>query len=66
MNPPEETTPNDQDPYEEYEDKDEIARLFLEVEETVDANGTLIYQQPAYDKIINEEVQLYHKENLVT
>eukprot|EP00957_Ditylum_brightwellii_P024850 1878872-Ditylum_brightwellii.AAC.1 len=53
--PPLETTPNDWDPYDEYEDDDEIARSLPETEETDNANGTLIDQQPAYDKIINAE-----------
>eukprot|EP00957_Ditylum_brightwellii_P074088 5629751-Ditylum_brightwellii.AAC.1 len=36
------------------------------MEETVDANGTLIDQQPAYNKIINAEVQLYHQDHIAT
>eukprot|EP00957_Ditylum_brightwellii_P182089 13873183-Ditylum_brightwellii.AAC.1 len=59
MSPPPETTPDDQDPYDEYEDDDEKARSFPEMEETVDANGTLIDQQSACNKIINAEVQLH-------
>eukprot|EP00957_Ditylum_brightwellii_P028615 2162216-Ditylum_brightwellii.AAC.1 len=50
MNPPPGTTPNDWDPYDEYEGNDERAMSLPEMEETVDANGTLIDQQPAYDK----------------
>eukprot|EP00957_Ditylum_brightwellii_P072489 5508447-Ditylum_brightwellii.AAC.1 len=38
--------------------------LLSEVEETVDANGTLINQHPAYDSIINAELQLHHQGNL--
>eukprot|EP00957_Ditylum_brightwellii_P155780 11859701-Ditylum_brightwellii.AAC.1 len=62
MNPPPETTPNDQETYDEYEDDDddEKARSLPEMEETDDVNGTLIDQQPTYDKIINAEVQLQH------
>jgi len=66
MNPPPETTPNDRDPYDEYEDDDEKARSLPEMEETVDATGTLIDQQPAYDKIINAEVQLHHRDHIIT
>eukprot|EP00957_Ditylum_brightwellii_P027993 2114558-Ditylum_brightwellii.AAC.2 len=66
MNPPPETTPNEWDPYDEYEEDDEIARSIPEVEITVDANGTLIDQQAAYDKIINTEVQLHHQDHLAT
>eukprot|EP00957_Ditylum_brightwellii_P044708 3389930-Ditylum_brightwellii.AAC.1 len=36
------------------------------MEETVDANGTLIEQQPAYNKIINAEVQLHHQDYITT
>eukprot|EP00957_Ditylum_brightwellii_P053513 4055468-Ditylum_brightwellii.AAC.1 len=64
MNPPPETTPNDWDPYDKYEDNDEIARLLPEMEETVDANGTLIDQQLAYNKIINAQVQLHHQDHI--
>ena len=66
MNPPPETTPDDRDPYDEYEDDDEKARSLPEMEETVDATGTLIDQQPAYDKIINAEVQLHHRDQITT
>eukprot|EP00957_Ditylum_brightwellii_P139880 10659441-Ditylum_brightwellii.AAC.1 len=66
MNPPPETTPDNQDSYEEYEDNHKIARLLPEVEKTVDANSTLIDQQPAYDGISNAEVQLHHQDHLTT
>eukprot|EP00957_Ditylum_brightwellii_P197113 15017467-Ditylum_brightwellii.AAC.1 len=66
MKPQPETTPNDWDPYDEYEDEDEKARSFPEMEEIVDANDTLIDQQPAYNKIINTEVQLRHQDHLTT
>eukprot|EP00957_Ditylum_brightwellii_P047629 3618223-Ditylum_brightwellii.AAC.1 len=62
MNPQPETTPDDWDPYNEYEDEDEKA----EMEEIVDANGTLIDQQPAYNKIINAEVQLHQQDHITT
>eukprot|EP00957_Ditylum_brightwellii_P048831 3704766-Ditylum_brightwellii.AAC.1 len=66
MNPPPETTPNDRDPYDQYDDDDEKAISLPEMEETVDANSTLIEQQPAYDKIINAEVQLHHQDHITT
>ena len=44
--------------FKEYEDDDEIVITIPENEEATDANGRLINQQPAYDKIINAEVQL--------
>eukprot|EP00957_Ditylum_brightwellii_P007271 552840-Ditylum_brightwellii.AAC.1 len=36
------------------------------MEETVDANGTLIDQQPAYNKIINTKMQLHHQDHITT
>eukprot|EP00957_Ditylum_brightwellii_P030317 2296053-Ditylum_brightwellii.AAC.1 len=66
INPSPKTTPDDWDPYEECEDDDGIARSLLETEETIGANGTLIDQRPAYNKIINAEVQLHHQDHLTT
>jgi hypothetical protein len=66
MNPSPETTPDDWDPFDEYEDDDEKARSLPEVEETFDTNGTLIDQQPAYNKIISAEVQLQHRDHSAT
>eukprot|EP00957_Ditylum_brightwellii_P038033 2876745-Ditylum_brightwellii.AAC.1 len=60
MNPPPETTPDDWNPYDEYEDEDEKARSLPEMKKTVDANDTLIDQQPVYNRITNAEVQLHH------
>eukprot|EP00957_Ditylum_brightwellii_P201451 15325708-Ditylum_brightwellii.AAC.1 len=37
-----------------------------EIEETVDANGTLIDQQPTYNKIVNAKVQLHHQDHIIT
>eukprot|EP00957_Ditylum_brightwellii_P010807 819328-Ditylum_brightwellii.AAC.1 len=36
------------------------------MEETVDANGTLIDQQPAYNKLVNAEVQLHYQDHITT
>eukprot|EP00957_Ditylum_brightwellii_P144099 10979421-Ditylum_brightwellii.AAC.1 len=66
INPPPEKILDNQDPYEEYDDNDKIARSCPEVEETVDTNGTLIDQQPAYHRIINAKVQLHHQNYLTT
>eukprot|EP00957_Ditylum_brightwellii_P016157 1216380-Ditylum_brightwellii.AAC.1 len=67
MNPPPETIPDDKDPYDDDDDDDdEKSRSLPEMAETVDANGTLIDQQPAYDKIINVEVQLHHQDHITT
>ena len=44
--------------FDEYSDDVEAARIIPDVEDTVDANGRLLEQQPMYDRIINAEVQL--------
>ena len=44
--------------FKEYEDDDEIAITKPENEDATDTNGRLINQQLAYDKIINDEVQI--------
>eukprot|EP00957_Ditylum_brightwellii_P182443 13898526-Ditylum_brightwellii.AAC.1 len=36
------------------------------MEETFDATGTLIDQQPAYNKIINADMQLHHQDHITT
>jgi hypothetical protein len=40
-----------------------IARVVPEIEDTVDANGRLLDQQPTYDRIINAEVHLQLGDN---
>jgi hypothetical protein len=44
--------------FEEYEDENEPARIVPDIEDMVDANGNLLNQQPAYDKILHSEVSL--------
>ena len=48
-----------------YEDHEQQEQPTLEVEDIVDSNGKLINQQPAYDQIINAEVQLQLGEEMV-
>ena len=52
--------PNTQQPkaFKKYEDHEQPEQPTLEVEDIVDSTGKLINQQPAYDQIINAEVQL--------
>ena len=61
------TPPNTQQPkaFEKYEDHEQQEQPTLEVEEIVDSTGKLINQQPAYDQIINAEVQLQLGEEMV-
>ena len=58
--PPNESTTPKEDPWEEYSDDDELPRQIPDIEDTVDATGKLICQQPAYDRLINAEVHLQH------
>ena len=62
------TPPNTQHPkaFEKYEDHEQQEQPTLEVEDIVDSTGKLINQQPAYDQIINAEVQLRLGEEMVT
>ena len=61
------TPPNTQQPkaFEKYEDHEQKEQPTLEVEDIVDSTGKLINQQPAYDQIINAEVQLQLGEEMV-
>ena len=52
--------------FEKYEDHEQQEQPTLEVEDIVDSTGKLINQQPAYDQIINAEVQLQLDEEMVT
>jgi hypothetical protein len=54
------------DEFEEYRDDDEDPRIIPDVEDTVDADGRLLNQQPMYDRIINAEVQLQQGNELCT
>ena len=49
---------DDNDAFEEYEDDVEQPRIIPDIEDTVDANGKLLNQQPAYDMLLNAEVRL--------
>ena len=62
------TPPNTQQPkvIEKYEDHEQQEQPTLEVEDIVDSTGKLINQHPAYDQIINAEVQLQLGEEIVT
>ena len=61
------TPPNTQQPkaFKKYEDHEQQEQPTLEVEDIVDSTGKLINQQPAYDQIINAEVQLQLGEEIV-
>jgi hypothetical protein len=44
--------------FEEYEDDYEDSQIVPDIEDTVDANGQLLNQQPAYNRILHSEVCL--------
>ena len=52
--------------YEEYEDDDEKARVVPDIEDSVDATGKLLNQEPAYDRILHSEVSLQLGEEMAT
>ena len=51
---------------ERYEDEDEPARPIPDIKETVDANGHALNQLPAYDRLLNAEVQLQPDDRVTT
>ena len=55
-----------QNVFKKYEHHEQQEQPTLEVEDIVDSTGKLINQQPAYDQIINAEVQLQLGEEMVT
>jgi hypothetical protein len=55
---------NNWDPYEEYEDDDEMARVVDDIEDIVDANGRLLNTMPDYDQILNAKVSLQLGEDM--
>ena len=55
-----------QNVFKKYEDHEQQEQPTLAVEDIVDSTGNLINQQPAYDQIINAEVQLQLGEEMVT
>ena len=55
MNPPKETEPKT---FNQYEDDDEPMHPSAEIEDTVDTNGKILNQLPAYDTLLNAEVQV--------
>jgi hypothetical protein len=59
INPPKvESTENDDNFFEEYNDSDDFARVIPDIEDSVDSTGKLINQQPAYDAMLNAEVRM--------
>ena len=60
INPPQQLNNNDRrfKNLEPYEDDDEAIRPEPEIEDTVDATGRLLNQSPAYNRMLNAEVQM--------
>ena len=55
MNPPKET---ELKTFDQYEDDNEPIHPSAEIEDTVDTNGKILNQLPAYDNVLNAEVQM--------
>ena len=66
MKPPKLPIKDFDDEWEEFENDDEKSRSIPEIEDTVDAYGRLLNQQPAYENLIHNEIQLQLGENLQT
>ena len=70
INPPKISTLTDKEyddkefEFEAYEDDSKQVRTVPDIENTVDATGKKLNQQPAYDKIINTEVSLQMSKNM--
>jgi len=64
INPPKKLNDLDDDEFEEYEDDDESKRVVPDIEDSVDARGKLLNQEPAYDKILRSEVSLQLGEHM--
>ena len=64
INPPKLLNDLDDNEFEEYEDDDESRRVVPDIEDSVDANGKLLNQEPAYDKILRSEVSLQLGEHM--
>ena len=58
------TEDSDDKEFEEYEDEYEPKRTVPDIEDTVDGNGKLLNQQPAYDRILHSEVSLQLGDNM--
>jgi hypothetical protein len=67
INPPKPDPDNkEHNEYEEYEDDIEVTRTVPDNEDSVDGNGLILNQLPAYDKIIHSEVALQLGESTST
>ena len=55
MNPPKET---ELKTFNQYEDDDEPMHPSAKIEDTLDTNGKILNQLPAYDKLLNAKVQM--------
>jgi hypothetical protein len=66
INPPKQTDAENLDnkEFEEHEDEDEPKRVMPDIEDTVDATGKLLNQQPACDRILHSEASLQMGESM--
>ena len=66
INPPNAVVHEGDKDFEPYEDDDEAARIIPDIKDIVDKDGKLLDQQPAYDTMINAEVQWQQGHEFVT
>ena len=65
INPPKPSSENPSDnEFEEHEDEDKPKRVAPDTEDSVDASGKMLNQQPAYDKTLHSEVSLQLGEDM--
>ena len=66
ISPPKPVEESDDKTFDQYKDEDEAMRPIPDMEDAVDANGTLLNQAPAYDRLINAEVALQLDERMAS
>ena len=64
VNPPTVSTTSNDKIWEEHKDKDESDRIIPDIEDTVDAKGHQHKKHPAYNELIDAEVQLQHNNEM--
>ena len=66
ISPPKPVEESDNKTFDPYKDDDETVRLVPDMEDAIDANGTLLNQAPAYNRLINDEVALQLDERMTS
>ena len=64
--PPTSSDTENETNFEKYSNDNEEDKVIADIEDSVDKNGTLIYQKVAYNKMLNTKVVLWLDEKVVT